>query len=62
MKLVGTINANKDVKYIVDFQGSNISGEEFNNIMKKFYDAGVNKNQIILTDTKSVDATKIKTF
>jgi tetrahydromethanopterin S-methyltransferase subunit A len=62
MKLVGTINANKDVKYIVDFQGSNISGEEFNNTMKKIYDAGVNKNQIILTDTKSVDATKIKTF
>lgn len=62
MKLVGTIKANKDVKYVVDFKNSNISGEEFDAIMNKFYKAGVDKAQIITTSTSLVEATKIKKF
>jgi len=30
--------------------------------MKKFYDAGVNKNQVVTTAPSSVEKTVIKTF
>ena len=61
-KLLGTIKANKDVKYVIDFRNTKISEKEFDVIMEKFYDAGVNKSQIIKTGTSSVENTKIKTF
>jgi hypothetical protein len=60
--MVGTMKANKNVKYVIDFEGSNLNSEQFESLMKKFYDAGVNRAQVVTTGVSSVNNTKIKTF
>jgi hypothetical protein len=62
LKMVGTMKANKNVKYVIDFEGSNLNSEQFESLMKKFYDAGVNRAQVVTTGVSSVNNTKIKTF